>query len=83
MHIRKIEIRNLWGSDFSWTLSGDVNVLIGRNGSGKSVMLRMLNEAVSPVEDGRLDFRLFDPVDEMIVELADDIVIRADSEGRA
>ncbi|MDM8549560.1 AAA family ATPase [Desulfobacterales bacterium HSG2] len=83
MYIRKVEIKNLWGNDFSWTLSEDVNVLIGKNGSGKSAILRMLNEAVLPVEDSRLNFRLFDPVDEMIIELEDDIVIRADSENRS
>ncbi len=83
MYIRKIEIRNLWGNDFSWTLNEDVNVLIGKNGSGKSTILRMLNEAVLPVEDSKLNFRLFDPVDEIIVELEDNIVIRADSESRS
>ncbi|MDM8549561.1 ABC transporter ATP-binding protein [Desulfobacterales bacterium HSG2] len=72
----RVEIKNLWGNDFSWTLSEDVNVLIGKNGSGKSAILRMLNEAVLPVEESKLNFRLFDPVDEMIVELEDDIVIR-------
>ncbi|MDM8549104.1 AAA family ATPase [Desulfobacterales bacterium HSG2] len=83
MYIRKIEIKNLWRNDFSWTLNEDVNVLIGKNGSGKSTILRMLNEAVLPVEDSRLNFRLFDPADEMIVELEDDIVIRIDSESRS
>ncbi|MEY3330618.1 MAG: hypothetical protein RLZZ115_3503, partial [Cyanobacteriota bacterium] len=34
MYIRKIEIKNLWGKDFSWILNKDVNVLIGKNGSG-------------------------------------------------
>ncbi len=83
MYIRKIEIKNLWGNDFSWTLNEDVNVLIGKNGSGKSTILQMLNEAVLPVEDSKLNFRLFDSVDEIIVELEDDIVIRVDSESRS
>jgi predicted ATP-dependent endonuclease of OLD family len=46
MYIRKIEIKNFRGNDFSWILNTDVNVLIGKNGSGKSTILRMLNEAV-------------------------------------
>ena len=83
MYIRKIEIKNFRrGNDFSWILNTDVNVLIGKNGSGKSTILRMLNEAVLP-EDSRLDFRLFDPIDKMIIELEDDIVIVVDSASRS
>jgi predicted ATP-binding protein involved in virulence len=82
MYIRKIEIKNLWGYDFLWTLNQDVNVLIGKNGSGKSTILRMLYEAVLPIEDSKLNFRLFDPIDEIIIELEDDIVIRVNSESR-
>ena len=83
MYIRKIEIKNLWGNDFLWTLNEDVNVLIGKNGSGKSTILRMLYEAVLPVDDSKLDFRLFDPIDEIIIELEDDIVVRVNSESRS
>ncbi|MEI6442717.1 MAG: AAA family ATPase [Nostocales cyanobacterium ELA583] len=83
MYIRKVEIKNLWGNNYSWTLNQDVNVLIGKNGSGKSTILQMLNEAVQPIEDSQLNFRLFDPIDEIIIELEDDIVIRVDSENRS
>jgi|GEM_PF-80512 len=83
MYIKKVEIKNLWGHDFVWTLHEDVNVLIGPNGAGKSMMLRMIHEAILPVEDTELNFRLFDPIDEIIIELEDDIVIRANSESRA
>jgi len=82
MYIRKIEIKNFRGNDFSWPLNTDVNVLIGKNGSGKSTILRMLNEAVLP-EDSRLNFRLFDPIDKMIIELEDDLVIVVDSGSRS
>ncbi|MCC3448205.1 MAG: AAA family ATPase [Microcoleus sp. PH2017_39_LGB_O_B] len=82
MYIRKIEIKNFRGNDFSWILHTDVNVLIGKNGSGKSTILRMLNEAVWP-EDSRLNFRLFDPIDKMIIELENDIVIVVDSASRS
>jgi len=83
MYIRKVEIKNLWGNNYSWTLNQDVNVLIGKNGSGKSTILQMLNEAVQPIEDSQLNFRLFDPIDEIIIELEDDIIIRVDSENRS
>jgi energy-coupling factor transporter ATP-binding protein EcfA2 len=83
MYIQKIEIKNLWGNDFPWTLNEDINVLIGKNGSGKSTILRMLNEAISPVEDNKLNFRLFDPIDEIIIELTNDIVVRVNSESRS
>ncbi|MEN8216126.1 MAG: AAA family ATPase [Pseudomonadota bacterium] len=83
MYIQKIEIKNLWGNDFPWTLNEDINVLIGKNGSGKSTILRMLHEAISPVEDSKLNFRLFDPIDEIIIELTNDIVIRVNSESRS
>jgi len=82
MYIKKVEIKNLWGHDFVWTLHEDVNVLIGPNGAGKSMMLRMIHEAILPKDDTELNFRLFDPIDEIIIELEDDIVIRANSEGR-
>jgi len=82
MYIRKIEIKNFRGNDFSWPLNTDVNVLIGKNGSGKSTILRMLNEAVLP-EDSRLNFRLFDPIDKMIIELEDELVIVVDSGSRS
>lgn len=82
MHIRRVEIKNLWGNDFSWTLNEDINVLIGKNGSGKSTILRMLHEAVLPIEDSKLNFRLFDSVDDIIIELEDDIVIRVNSDSR-
>lgn len=83
MYIIKIEIKNLWGNDFSWSLNEDVNVLIGENGSGKSTVLQMLNEAILPIEDNQLNFRLFDPIDEMIIELEKDTVIRINSEARS
>jgi len=83
MYIQKIEIKNLWGNDFPWTLNEDINVLIGKNGSGKSTILRMLHEAISPVEDNKLNFRLFDPIDEIIIELTNDIVIIVNSESRS
>ncbi|WP_373535892.1 AAA family ATPase [Microcoleus sp.] len=82
MYMRKVEIKNFRGNDFSWILNTDVNVLIGKNGSGKSTILRMLNEAVLP-EDSRLNFRLFDPIDKMIIELEDDLVIVVDSGSRS
>jgi len=44
--IRKIEIQNLYGNrDLEWTLTPSTNILIGRNGSGKSSVLKLINAA--------------------------------------
>ena len=82
MYIRSIRIKNLWGKDFLWHLQKDVNVLVGKNGFGKSTIFKMVNEALSPISNIDLNFRLFDPIDEMIIELQNGIVIQADSEQR-
>jgi len=82
MYLKQIEIKNLWGKDFSWKLHEDVNVLIGENGSGKSTILQMIHEAVLPIPDTELNFRLFDPIDELIIQLENDIVIQVNSENR-
>jgi len=83
MYIRKVEIKNLWTFNFSFSFQRDVNVLIDKNGSGKSTILRMLNEAILSKDDTNLNFRLFDPIDEIIIELDGDIVVRANSENRS
>ena len=85
MHIRKIEIKNFRGIDLEWSLDPEVNVLIGTNGSGKSTLLRMLHEAML-LEDQQVDFRVFDPIDKMIIDLETDkdnsLVIIVDSDSR-
>jgi len=82
MYIKKIEIKNLWGKDFNWTLNEDVNVLVGENGFGKSTIIKIIREAILPVDDVKLNYRIFDPIDEIIIELSNNIVIRANSEER-
>lgn len=86
MHIRKIEIKNFRGTDLEWSLDPEVNVLIGTNGSGKSTLLRMINEAML-LEDQQVDFRVFDPIDNMIIDLEIDrdnsLVISVDSDSRS
>jgi len=82
MILKKIEISNLWGNDFAWTLNKDVSVIIGKNGTGKSTILQMIYEALSATDDSSLNFRVFDPIDEIIIELDNEIVIRANSENR-
>ena len=82
MKITKIEIKNLWGNDINWNLNNDVNILVGKNGSGKSTILRMLNEAISSKKDIELNYRIFDPIDEIIIELDNNNIIRANSEER-
>jgi len=82
MFIKKVEIKNIWRQDFIWTLNEDVDVLVGENGSGKSTILSIVKEAISPIDDIELNYRVFDPIDEVIIELTDNIVIRANSEER-
>jgi predicted ATP-dependent endonuclease of OLD family len=46
-HIEKVEIKNLWGKyDIDWKLNPNVNILIGINGSGKTTILNVMNEAL-------------------------------------
>lgn len=45
--ITRIEIKGLWGRyDLAWDLLPDVNILAGANGSGKSTILRMVDETM-------------------------------------
>jgi ABC-type cobalamin/Fe3+-siderophores transport system ATPase subunit len=42
-HIKKVEISKLFGElDINWTLDPKVNILIGKNGSGKTALLRLI-----------------------------------------
>ena len=42
--IKKIEISKIYGNrNIEWQLSQDTNILIGKNGSGKSTILQLLN----------------------------------------
>jgi len=41
--IKQIEIKGLWGSrDLSFDLAADVNFLVGKNGSGKTAVMRII-----------------------------------------
>jgi len=82
MYIKKVEIKNLWGNDYMWKLHDDVNVLIGHNGFGKSTMLQMIHEAILPPREKPLNYRLFDPIDKIIIELDNDVVVCVSSEER-
>ena len=47
-YIERIEIEGLWGRfDVDWKLNPDVNVLIGKNGTGKTTIL----EAIKNLEE--------------------------------
>lgn len=44
-YIERIEIEGLWGRfDVDWKLNPDVNVLIGKNGTGKTTILRGIDK---------------------------------------
>lgn len=81
MHIKQIIIKNFWQQEnIVWELNSDVNVLIGINGAGKTCILNMVAEALSPKPDINLDFTLFsDFCEEMDIVLDNDDVISIDS----
>lgn len=59
MKIEKIEIKGLFGKkDISWELNPQVNVLVGANGSGKSMILSVIY--------GFLNQTFFDSLEEII-----------------
>lgn len=46
--IRKIEVKNFFGQgDFEWNLNQTVNILGGKNGTGKSALLKMCKNSKS------------------------------------
>ena len=46
--IKKVEIQKIHGNkNFKWDLSDDINILIGKNGSGKSTILKLINACIS------------------------------------
>lgn len=66
--IKKITVNNLFGyKNISWELNPDVNVLVGKNGLGKSTLLRILLAATT-----------HKPFEEL--ELCDSIIVDYDDE---
>ncbi|OQX05277.1 MAG: hypothetical protein BWK73_33905 [Thiothrix lacustris] len=46
--LKKAEINKIYGEkSFSWSLSHDINILIGKNGSGKSTILKIIDACIS------------------------------------
>jgi predicted ATPase/uncharacterized protein YnzC (UPF0291/DUF896 family) len=49
--IKRVEIKNLYGDrDIAWDLNPDTNILIGKNGSGKSTVLKLIDAAINKKE---------------------------------
>lgn len=49
MKIKTIKIEKLYGKyDFSWELSGDVNVIAGDNGAYKTTLLKIMSNLCEP-----------------------------------
>ncbi|MFT5619354.1 MAG: putative ATP-binding protein involved in virulence, partial [Arenicella sp.] len=82
MLIQTVEVKNLWGKDILWDFNEDVNVLIGENGVGKSTVLRLMSEAINPVDNIDVDIKKFDIIDEIVIKFTNGIVIKANSSGR-
>ncbi|MFT4930045.1 MAG: ABC-type lipoprotein export system ATPase subunit [Phenylobacterium sp.] len=68
--IQKVVIKSLFGKkDIDWTL-GDVNVLVGKNGSGKSTILRAIYGMLCQEHTSQADF---EHLEEMDVRLANGV----------
>lgn len=80
MKIKRIEIKNFWGKDLYWDLESDVNILVGINGSGKSTLLKMVKEALTPKAIISVNSEVFFPVEEIILELSNGLVVQASAE---
>lgn len=49
MKIKTIKIEKLYGKyDFSWELSGDVNIIAGDNGAYKTTLLKIMSNLCEP-----------------------------------
>ena len=58
--IERVKIENLFGEkDVDWNLRPDVYVLVGKNGLGKSTILKIIEESVSSYDDIRDIFNFY------------------------
>ena len=59
--IERVKIEKLFGEkDVDWKLRPDVNVLVGKNGLGKSTILKIIEESVSSYDDIRDIFNFYE-----------------------
>lgn len=62
--IERVKIEKLFGEkDVDWNLRPDVNVLVGKNGLGKSTILKIIEESVSSYDDVRDIFNFYKRTD--------------------
>ena len=58
--IERVKIEKLFGEKYvDWNLRPDVNVLVGKNGLGKSTILKIIEESVSSYDDVRDIFNFY------------------------
>lgn len=58
--IERVKIEKLFGEkDVDWNLRPEVNVLVGKNGLGKSTILKIIEESVSSYDDVRDIFNFY------------------------
>lgn len=82
MFIKQVYIKNFWKKgNIVWDLKEDVNVLVGINGSGKSTILNLINEALQPTISDEAKKKYFSLISEITIHLSDDTFVFVDSSG--
>lgn len=87
MIIEKIEIGNFWleGKDIIWELKPDVNVLVGKNGTGKTTLINLIEATLQGTSKEKASFffdeneRLFAMVEYVKLQFQDDRYFEIDS----
>jgi len=68
-YIKKVEIKNLWNKyDIEWNLNEDVNILAGKNGSGKTTILDLIAGTIN----GKLENHVANMVDNVKITFNND-----------
>ncbi len=74
--IKHIHIEKLFGTiNIDWELNPDVNVLVGKNGSGKSTILRIIQTIISTSNLNSTDKELFDEGSILFTDLTENKIL--------
>lgn len=84
MQLQRIEIRNfrLSGKDIIWEIKPDASILVGKNGSGKTTVLRLIAAALKSIQTAA-DMALFLQIESISLYFEGNNVIEIDGNGGA